>query len=249
MSTYNTHLKPAMSEIELFRVFSLSDEFKFIPVREEEKLELQKLLEHAPIPIKEGMDEPSAKINMLLQAYISQLKLDGFALISDMVYVTQSAGRLLRALFEMCLKRGWAQLAEKALNMCKMVDKRSWTSMSPLRQFKSVPEDVVKRLEKKDIPFERLYDLNPQELGELVRVPKVGKPLHKVIHTFPKVNRANEKGKKKKKRFNFSARLFSSNSKRTFSRSRARCCEWTSRSRPTSSTTRLCMAPPSSSGC
>ena len=30
-----------------------------------------------------------AQINLLLQAYISQLKLEGFALVSDMVYVTQ----------------------------------------------------------------------------------------------------------------------------------------------------------------
>ena len=29
------------------------------------------------------------QINLLLQAYISQLKLEGFALVSDMVYVTQ----------------------------------------------------------------------------------------------------------------------------------------------------------------
>lgn len=29
------------------------------------------------------------QINVLLQAYISQLKLEGFALVADMVYVTQ----------------------------------------------------------------------------------------------------------------------------------------------------------------
>jgi hypothetical protein len=29
------------------------------------------------------------QVNVLLQAYISQLKLEGFALMSDMVYVTQ----------------------------------------------------------------------------------------------------------------------------------------------------------------
>lgn len=46
------------------------------------------------------MEEPSAKVNVLLQAYISQLKLEGFALMSDMVYVTQSAARLVRAIFE-----------------------------------------------------------------------------------------------------------------------------------------------------
>jgi hypothetical protein len=55
------------------------------------------------------------------QAYISNLKLEGLALSSDMVYVTQSAGRLMRCLFEICLKRGWAGLTDKALNLCKEV--------------------------------------------------------------------------------------------------------------------------------
>src|SRR6478736_9524822 len=86
--------------IELFCIFALSDEFKYIPVREEEKMELQKLLERVPVPVKETLEEPTAKINVLLQSYISQLKLDGFALVSDMVYVTQSAGRIIRAMFE-----------------------------------------------------------------------------------------------------------------------------------------------------
>ena len=50
-------------------------------------------MERVPIPVKESVEEPAAKINVLLQAYISQLKLDGFALVADMVYVQQSAGR------------------------------------------------------------------------------------------------------------------------------------------------------------
>ena len=37
-------------------------------VREEEKMELAKLLERVPIPVKESLDEPTAKINVLLQA-------------------------------------------------------------------------------------------------------------------------------------------------------------------------------------
>ena len=64
-------------------------------VREEEKLELAKLLGRVPIPVKEHMDEPSAKVNVLLQAYISRLKLNGFALVADMVYIQQSASRIL----------------------------------------------------------------------------------------------------------------------------------------------------------
>ena len=188
MAKYHQHLKPSMSQIDLFRIFALSEEFKYIPVREEEKLELAKLMERVPIPVKESMDEPTAKINVLLQAYISQLKLEGFALMADMVYVTQSAGRILRAIFEICLRRGWAQLARRALDLCKMVDKRMWLSMNPLRQFRSVPADIIKRLERKEFPWDRYYDLNPQELGELAGMPKAGKTIHKLVHQFPKLD-------------------------------------------------------------
>lgn len=36
-------------------------------MREEEKVELAKLVERVPIPVKESLEEPSAKINVLLQ--------------------------------------------------------------------------------------------------------------------------------------------------------------------------------------
>lgn len=100
LAAFSDHLKPTMGDIELCRLFSLADEFKYMVVREEEKVELAKLVERVPIPVKESLEEPTAKINVLLQAYISCLKLEGLALSSDMVYVTQSAGRLMRCLFE-----------------------------------------------------------------------------------------------------------------------------------------------------
>ena len=138
--------------------------------------------------MKESIEEPSAKVNVLLQSYISQLKLEGFALMADMVYVTQSAMRLVRALFEIVLHRGWAQLADKCLTLSKMVDKRMWQSMSPLRQFRKMPEEVVKKIEKKNFPWERLYDLGPNEIGELIRMPKLGRTIHKYVHQFPKLD-------------------------------------------------------------
>eukprot|EP00095_Tigriopus_kingsejongensis_P005132 snap_masked-scaffold100_size373717-processed-gene-2.9 protein:Tk05132 transcript:snap_masked-scaffold100_size373717-processed-gene-2.9-mRNA-1 annotation:"u5 small nuclear ribonucleoprotein 200 kda helicase" len=188
MLTFNQLLKPNLSEIELFRIFSLSGEFKHIGVRDEEKLELHKLMERVPIPVKESVEEPSAKINILLQAYISHLQFDGFALMSDMVFVTQSASRLLRAIFEIVLVHGWAQLADKTLSLCKMIDRRLWQSMSPLRQFKKIPMDIIKKIEKKNFSFERFYDLGPNEIGELIRMPKLGKAIHKFIHQFPKLD-------------------------------------------------------------
>lgn len=66
IATYNEHIKPNMGIIDLFRIFSLSHEFKFIPIREEEKIELLKLLESVPIPVKGSPDDTSTKINVLL---------------------------------------------------------------------------------------------------------------------------------------------------------------------------------------
>ena len=62
--------------------------------------------------------------------------------------------------------------------------------MTPLRQFKKLPEDVVRRIEKKDFPWERFYDLGHSEIGELVRMPKMGKTIHKYVHQLPKLELA-----------------------------------------------------------
>uniref|UniRef100_H3G6V1 Uncharacterized protein n=1 Tax=Phytophthora ramorum TaxID=164328 RepID=H3G6V1_PHYRM len=198
ISTYNEYLKPHMSDIEILRLFSLSNEFKYVIVRSEEKLELVKLLERVPVPVKESLvstapgsvaaGSGSAKVNVLLQAYISRLKLDGFALLADMAHIHQSAARIFRALFEICLTRGWASLAERMLSFCKMVDKRMWLSHSPLRQFApGISETILKRIEKKDISWEKYNDLEPADLGQLINNPQYGKQLYKMIHQFPKL--------------------------------------------------------------
>lgn len=187
MATYNQHLKPHLGLIELFRIFALSDEFKHQVVRQDEKLEVGKLLERVPVPVKETFEDPAAKVNVLLQTWISQLKLDGYVLAADMVYVTQSAGRILRALFEICIKRGYARLSHVALDLCKMVESRQWGSMTPLRQFKNVNPDLVRRLERKEYPWARLRDLEPNEIGELIGIPKAGRLVHRLVHQFPRL--------------------------------------------------------------
>ncbi len=111
-------------------------------------------------------------------------------LAADMVYVQQSAARIMRAIFEICVKRGWAQLSHKLLDLCNMIQRRMWLSQTPLRQFKGdfeLKTDIIRKIEKKDVPWERYYDLSPQDLGELMQLPKLGKRLHRLIHLFPKV--------------------------------------------------------------
>ena len=189
MALYGRQLRPNMSDIELLRLFSLSGEFTHITVREEEKLELAKLATKIPIPVKESPSEPSAKVNILLQAYISRLKLDGFALVSDMAFIQQSAARIMRALFEISLRRNWSGLTKLTINFANMVAHRIWKSQTPLRQFKNIPDVLGRKLERKsDIEWSRYFDLTSQDLGELVGVPKMGRLLHKLIHQFPKMN-------------------------------------------------------------
>ncbi|KAL9617270.1 MAG: hypothetical protein Q9160_007951 [Pyrenula sp. 1 TL-2023] len=187
MLTYNQYLQPMITNIELFRIFALSDEFKYIPVRQDEKLELAKLLGRVPIPVKESIEEPQAKINVLLQAYISRLKLEGLALMADLTYVTQSAGRILRAIFEITLKKGWASVAKDALDLCKMAEKRMWPTMTPLRQFPSCPRDIVQKAERMDVPWSSYFDLDPPRMGELLGVPRAGRTVCDLVSKFPRL--------------------------------------------------------------
>ncbi|KAF2002844.1 Sec63-domain-containing protein [Amniculicola lignicola CBS 123094] len=187
MSTYNQHIQPGMSSIEMFRVFAMSEEFKYIPVRQDEKLELAKLLERVPVPIKEPVEEPTAKINALLQAYISRLRLEGLAVMADLVYVTQSAQRIMRAIFEICLKKGYAEVSRIALELCKTIEQRMWPSMSPLRQFPKVPKDVVQKSERIGVPFKTYFDLDPPHMGELLGLPKAGRLVCGLVEKFPRL--------------------------------------------------------------
>ena len=188
MLVYNKHIQPMTSPIELFRIFALSDEFKFIPVRQDEKLELKKLLGRVPVPVQENEEEPHAKVNILLQAYISRLRLEGLALMADLVYVTQSAGRILRAIFEISLKKGWAAVTRTALELCKMAEKRMWPTMTPLRQFSSCPKDVIQKAERIEVPWASYFDLDPPRMSELLGMPKAGKAVCSLVQKFPRLD-------------------------------------------------------------
>lgn len=188
MAFYLDRMSPSTTDIDLFRIFSGSSEFRHMQVREEEKLELSRLAERVPIPVKESLDEPSAKVNVLLQAYISNLSLSGLAMRADMVYVTQSAARLARALLHVALQMKCAALVEKCLLLCKNVSARQWATQTPLRQFhESLGMDVVHKIERKDYPFERYYELNSSELGELLKDVKLGRRVHRLLYFLPRL--------------------------------------------------------------
>ena len=130
------------------------------------------------------------KVNVLLQAYIANAPLRSFTLISDTAYITQSAGRISRALFEISLKKGLRGLAERMLTLAKAIDRRTWWTASPLRQFMGtwgLAAEVVKKLEECGTPADELADLQPMELGGLVRHPKLGPRLWQLVRQVPRL--------------------------------------------------------------
>ena len=189
MTTYKEQLNEGCNIIDIFRIFSMSEEFKHIPIRHDEKEELDQIINRVPIPIKEGRDEPLAKINLLLQTYITRLKLEGFALVADMVYITQSAGRLLRALFEICLRRGWAGPTEATLALCQMAEHRMWSTQSPLRQFPKLRKEIVSRVEGISVRWNDYFQYKDDlpRLGELLGDHKIAREIAPWIGRFPRV--------------------------------------------------------------
>lgn len=190
INMFNSQLKPWLTEIEILKIFANAGEFKYVPVRQEEKMELFKLMERCPIPIKENSNDPLAKVNVLLQSYISKLSLEGFALMADMIYITQSAGRLLRAIHEISLKKGWSSLTKITLNLCKMVEKRMWLSSSPFRQFgPDVPKEIIKSTESSHLPWMSYFTLTTAELSEAFNWKAgVSQRAFDLLQQFPKLS-------------------------------------------------------------
>lgn len=188
ITIYNRELTDRSTIIDMFRIFSLSDEFKYISIRQEDKIELQELYNKCPIPIKDNITHPTTKVNILLQAYISQLKFDGFALNADMVFIQQNAGRLIRAMFELCLRMKWSQPSKVLLSLAKSITWKMWSTNTPLRQFRKCPTEVIKRAESAILPWTKYLEFtSPSELGQAIRVEGYAKLVYDLIQRFPTV--------------------------------------------------------------
>lgn len=46
---------------------------------------------------------------------------------------------------------------------------------------------VLSQIEKKDLAWERWYDLNATEIGEVIKQPKLGRVVHRFVHNFPRL--------------------------------------------------------------
>jgi activating signal cointegrator complex subunit 3 len=86
------------------------------------------------LPIRGGgLATSQGKANCLLQTHISRCYVTHSTLASETYYVSENASRIARALFEITLRKEWANTAIQCLSISKYIQRRVWNFNSPLK--------------------------------------------------------------------------------------------------------------------
>jgi activating signal cointegrator complex subunit 3 len=188
---YNIHLDRQMTGPKLLWMFAESHEFRQLKVREEEQNDLRQLSEAVQLYLdidKAHLYTVEGKVLTLLFAYLEGMQPEAFSLVSDMAYVVQNGTRILRAIFEICLKNYWPEPAQLCLELCRTVDRRVGHFHSPLRQFTAsgsmggytastssqvfkggfLKDETLMMVEKFGITPESALDMDSRELAHLL---------------------------------------------------------------------------------
>jgi activating signal cointegrator complex subunit 3 len=171
---------------------SCASEFDQMRARQEEAEELDSLKKMACcVRVKGGNDSREGKVNILLQAFISRASIR----ISDLSYVVQSSTRLLRALFEVSLRKGLPSLSLSALELARASESKVWPFQHPLWQFchggsvrggdaAVLQAEVVARLEEVGTAHV-LRKMNKNELTDLMRSPRYAISVERAVAAVP----------------------------------------------------------------
>ncbi|XP_075100776.1 DExH-box ATP-dependent RNA helicase DExH14 [Nicotiana tabacum] len=189
VETYNEMLTRHMNESELISMVARSSEFENIVVRDEEQNELEMLARtYCQLEVKGGPSNKYGKVSILIQLYISRGSIDTFSLISDAAYISASLARIMRALFEICLRRGWCEMSALMLDYCKAVDRQIWPHLHPLRQFdRDISSEILRKLEEREADLDRLQEMQEKDIGALIRYAPGGKVVKQFLGYFPLV--------------------------------------------------------------
>ncbi|GFQ81252.1 activating signal cointegrator 1 complex subunit 3 [Trichonephila clavata] len=178
ITRFNEKLKGSfMSDAEIFALISQAQEFDQLKVRDDEFVELDHLLHECYLNVPLGCENTEGKVNILLQAALSRLQIEGFSLISDQAYVMQNATRIVRALFEVSLRKNWAMLTASFLRVSKMLEKQMWSSeppafYSPLHQFPELSRDALSKIDRSRKRVHILLDMDADEIGQTLHCYK-----------------------------------------------------------------------------
>ncbi|XP_061675544.1 activating signal cointegrator 1 complex subunit 3 isoform X3 [Syngnathoides biaculeatus] len=188
IETFNELFNSQRTEADILSIVSKAEEFEQLKVRDEELEELEQLLcNYCELPAAGGVENGYGKVNILLQTYISRGDVDSFSLISDLSYVAQNAARIVRALFEIALRKRWPAMTYRLLRLCKVIDKRLWGFAHPLRQFSNLSHIVLTRLEDKNLTVDKLKDMRKDEIGHMLHHVNIGLTVKQCVHQIPSI--------------------------------------------------------------
>ena len=114
---------------------------------------------------------------------------EDFALVSDMAYVAQNGGRIIRAILEIAVSKKWANVTAVLMAMSKAIESRLWPFDHPLKQFHLKPETMFS-LEKwaDEWSVSELAELDAKSLGQLVHLNEAhGSAILNAAKQFPSV--------------------------------------------------------------
>ncbi|XP_061919735.1 activating signal cointegrator 1 complex subunit 3 [Entelurus aequoreus] len=188
IETFNEHFNSQRTEGDILSIVSKAEEFEQLKVRDEEMEELEQMLcNYCELPAAGGVENGYGKVNILLQTYISRGDVDSFSLISDLSYVAQNAARIVRALFEIALRKHWPAMTYRLLTLCKVIDKRLWGFAHPLRQFPNLSHVVLNRLEEKKLTVDKLKEMRKDEIGHMLHHVNIGLTVKQCAHQIPSI--------------------------------------------------------------
>ncbi|XP_055607496.1 activating signal cointegrator 1 complex subunit 3 [Uranotaenia lowii] len=186
VEVFNDLMKPIMNEADILAMMSNAQEFEQLKVRDDEMDELDELTRICcELPVRGGSENIHGKVNILMQTYLSKGFVRSFSLISDMSYITQNTVRIARALFTIVLRQNNPILAGRMLNISKMFERQMWEFMTPMHQFPILPFEVIDKLEHRGLSILALRDMDPKEIGDMLRNHRHAVVVKRCAEEFP----------------------------------------------------------------
>ncbi|KAG6462956.1 hypothetical protein O3G_MSEX013556 [Manduca sexta] len=186
MEVFNSMVRKSMTQGYVLEMLTRCSDFQQLKVRKEELTELWSLKDqYCELRIEDAPEDIHWKINILLQTYLSRGRVNGSSLQSDLNYISQNAVRIVRALFEITLRKNNAYMAGLYLKMAKMLELQQWDFYSDMRQFNCFTIETLKHIEYPMLKPDQIRDMDWKELGDLIRNPKNARHLKKCADEFP----------------------------------------------------------------
>ncbi|CAF3970139.1 unnamed protein product [Rotaria sp. Silwood2] len=154
---FNKSLTSNIKFHTLADIISNAAEYEDIPIRRNEENILKQLSTHLPNKLTNvKFNDPHVKTNLLLQAYLSRIKLSS-ELQKDTDEILIKAIRLIQACVDVLSSNGWSSSALIAMNLIQMVTQAMWNKDSYLKQIPHFTNEIIQRCIDKKI--ENIYDL------------------------------------------------------------------------------------------